>query len=386
MGISGVCLVGSTYNMKVLLCTNVFSKTVNGPAKFANILAYENNEKNLEVRILTEDCKKESGSPQNSKIYPVEFKHSHLPISQFLRMYYYHKRAKEIKKIYDFDILLYNHSVLGLFSGLFGKFATAGMVNDDNYLNSEYVSGFYGWMKFTVFRYLEKLSVKNHQFVITNSDYLTKRLISEYNAKPEKVHCLYKAVSFDLMKFNTSRLFKQPIKVLFIKADFIRGGLDILILALALLDRIRFNLTVIGPSVENFSKIGAFCRTVNNVELDFLGELTQEQVRNHLDRNDLLCIPSKKEALGVANIEALSNGIPVISTWVGGIPEVMDYGRNGYLVEPNNPEQLAQAISQCITCKAERQAKSFHAREFIKKFSKEAMFKNLKQILRNYSQ
>jgi colanic acid/amylovoran biosynthesis glycosyltransferase len=104
-------------------------------------------------------------------------------------------------------------------------------------------------------------------------------------------------------------------------------------------------------------------------------------VYEHMDTSDIFCVPSRREALGVANIEALNSGISVITTNVGGVPEVMDYGRNGWLVNPEAPHELAAAIQECIEDCVKRQALSSNGLTFIRKFSKENMIDNFIRLL-----
>ncbi|MEZ4903995.1 MAG: glycosyltransferase family 4 protein [Spirosomataceae bacterium] len=97
--------------------------------------------------------------------------------------------------------------------------------------------------------------------------------------------------------------------------------------------------------------------------------------------HDIFCVPSYTEAFGVANIEALAHGISVISTRVGGIPEVLDHGNNGWLVESGQVEALAAAIKECIENPKLRLQKAERGRSFIQKFSKDEMLRNFVEML-----
>jgi glycosyltransferase involved in cell wall biosynthesis len=64
----------------------------------------------------------------------------------------------------------------------------------------------------------------------------------------------------------------------------------------------------------------------------------------------LLALPSLGgESFGVVFIEAFASAIPVVASRVGGIPEVVDSGINGLLVDPGNPVQLAVAIVEVLS-------------------------------------
>ncbi len=80
------------------------------------------------------------------------------------------------------------------------------------------------------------------------------------------------------------------------------------------------------------------------------GFLPQEQVKQKLAQSTLFVLPSRRTASGdqdgipVALMEAMAMGVPVVSTSVSGIPELVQDGVSGILVPPDNPERLAEAI------------------------------------------
>jgi glycosyltransferase involved in cell wall biosynthesis len=64
---------------------------------------------------------------------------------------------------------------------------------------------------------------------------------------------------------------------------------------------------------------------------------------------DVFVLASLYEGLGVAVMEALALGLPVVATDVGGIPEVVEHGREGLLVPPGRPPALAAALVTLLT-------------------------------------
>jgi glycosyltransferase involved in cell wall biosynthesis len=76
----------------------------------------------------------------------------------------------------------------------------------------------------------------------------------------------------------------------------------------------------------------------------FLGELGQ--VADVLAALDLFVLPSRHEGLGVAVLEAMAAGVPVVASAVGGLPEAVDDGRTGLLVPPEDPRALGVAIAE----------------------------------------
>lgn len=76
----------------------------------------------------------------------------------------------------------------------------------------------------------------------------------------------------------------------------------------------------------------------------FLGWINENERRAALARASIYCLPSWKEGLPFSILEAMSAGLPVISTPVGSISEAVVDGVNGYLVEPGDTDGLSKAI------------------------------------------
>ncbi len=78
--------------------------------------------------------------------------------------------------------------------------------------------------------------------------------------------------------------------------------------------------------------------------VSLLGAVSEERVRTGLETSHVFVLASLAEPLGVAIMEAMAMEIPVVATDAGGVPELIDHGRDGILVPPSNPTKLADAI------------------------------------------
>lgn len=95
--------------------------------------------------------------------------------------------------------------------------------------------------------------------------------------------------------------------------------------------------------------IRAFIRE-NNMQdfVSYLGWVAGSAKESLLRWADLYILPSYNEGLPVAILEAMSHGIPVISTPVGGIPEIVHNGSNGTIVQPGNTDEITTALKYYI--------------------------------------
>ena len=76
---------------------------------------------------------------------------------------------------------------------------------------------------------------------------------------------------------------------------------------------------------------------------------TPSEIMDVLDNTTVFIFPSLwSETLGIVGIEAMARGVPVVASDVGGVREWLYDGKNGYLVEPKNPEQICEAVLKLI--------------------------------------
>jgi len=350
--------------MRILFCTNAFEVVSNGPAKFAQLLLNINDiYAQHQIRILTEDIT--TAIPGLVYHQNVGIPNFLKPLGMFIRMFRYHKTAMQIRKNdYKFDVLVYNNAIVGLRSGIsFGN--TIGFINDDNNAAVSWKNALtkMQWKKSHIFFLVEMLTSHVLKKTIANSQYLKTYLIKRYNIPENKISYLYKAI--ELEPSITKRV-NSVTHVLFVKNDYKRGGLFILIDTLKLL-KTEVELTIIGPPETAKNEIIAYANS-DKIKCNFKGIVPQAEVYEQMRLADIFCVPSLQEGLGVANIEAMAFGCSVISTNTGGIPEVLDYGRNGWLAIPNNIQSLFEAFQSYFNEPEISEQKKINAIQFIEKF------------------
>lgn len=231
-----------------------------------------------------------------------------------------------------------------------------------------------------LFYHAESFICRRTSLVISNSKYLSEILVRSYGLPDERVKLLYKAV--DLNRFPARRegpTFQEPIKVLFIKNEWGRGGLDVLLGALAKISGCSYTLTVVGirgdPAQQEIKKIAQDKGYAGG--LVFKGLVDRDKISKLYRDADIFCVPSRREALGVSFMEALSSGTPVVATNVGGIPEVLDGGKAGWMINPCAEYELAEALKDCISNPVKRREKTAHGLQYIQTFSSDCMIAQL---------
>jgi glycosyltransferase involved in cell wall biosynthesis len=123
-----------------------------------------------------------------------------------------------------------------------------------------------------------------------------------------------------------------------------RKGLGDLIRALALLERDRFELEVVGGGSDARVLRDLAAQLGVAQEVRFLGPLPRAEVAERYRAADLFTLPSSAEAFGNVFAEALASGLPIVGSNIGGIPDLVDHGSNGLLVPPGDVNALAGAI------------------------------------------
>jgi glycosyltransferase involved in cell wall biosynthesis len=232
--------------------------------------------------------------------------------------------------------------------------------------------------------FVEQFAVQKLDYTVAVSSYLKNLIIRNYKTPHRKVHLLYQAVDVDKILFKTVPSdMTMPVKILFVKNRFTLGGLPEIPEALSLLKEFNFHLDIAGPENLHLAEIEQMFKDVPNVSIRFWGPVPQDTIHQLMKSSHLLCHPARRDALPLTVIEALAHGLPVVSTTVGGIPEILDNGINGWLCEANNPYTLAEALKNCINASPKEQLnKSLRGRAFVEKtFNYPVMLENLLEIL-----
>lgn len=166
-----------------------------------------------------------------------------------------------------------------------------------------------------------------------------------------KIFVNYAGIDLSKFKFKP-RKFEKGRKIRFLMCGrlFWKKGFEYGIEAFAMAAKKHPNIEM--RIVGDGELKEALIKKVQNLGLSdriaFIGNLPPNGIPKEMYEADIFLAPSLEEGMPNVIKEALASGMPVISTYAGGIPEIIKGGINGLLVEGKNAEQLAQKISYLI--------------------------------------
>jgi len=210
----------------------------------------------------------------------------------------------------------------------------------------------------SIFRFLYKFVFKDAEVIL-----LSKLLYEDVKAfVPEsKVHIcpngisdLFRGLESDRFSKSEELLHHTP-ELLFLSNLIESKGVYDLLEACAILKRndINFHCTFIGG--EGDITLADFIERVKRLDLsdkvDYVGKKFGNEKVNAYAVADVFVFPTyyPKECFPLVLLEAMSAGLPVISTYEGGIPDIIVNGVNGYLVEQRNVQMLASQLDKVLT-------------------------------------
>lgn len=201
-----------------------------------------------------------------------------------------------------------------------------------------------------------------------------KKKLYKFVFKSEEVICLSRLVMNDIKGVHTgpihivnnglpdytqkitgiSKLKNQEVKILFLSNLLISKGILDFLDSLKILDEsnLTFSGIIIGgesdlSSRELLDEINS--RKLNDI-VKYIGPKYEIEKHEYIESSDILVFPTKMkwETFGNINLEAMMHSKPIISTDIAAIPEIIDDGVTGFIVNPNSPSEIADRLKLLI--------------------------------------
>jgi len=196
------------------------------------------------------------------------------------------------------------------------------------------------------------------RFVVTCTEYNRRHLLQILDNGHTDVYRIYHGIDLNLFSNGATRKRPQPPYQFVTVARLVpKKGLPTVYRALQRLQQagVAFEHRLIGDGDEREKILGLVRDLGLSESCQWVGTLAHEQVLAYYRRSDLFVLGCEQAANGdrdgIPNVfvESLAMGLPVVSTRLSAIPELIETGRTGLLVEPGNDEAMAKSILELLT-------------------------------------
>ena len=224
-------------------------------------------------------------------------------------------------------------------------------------------------------RIFEEKMLEQANKIIAVSDFTKRELLDYYKVPEGKIRVIHNGV--DTRKFqpaNDKRKVKQELgfnaddlAIVSVGRLYARKGLFTLIESMpAVVTRFKnakFIISGKGQSDEMHKLIAYAEKLGVKDNIVFTGYYPDKKLPKLYQAADVFAFSTFYEHHPFAVLEAMSTGLPVVTTWVGGIPETIQNGKNGLLVDPFNPKQFSDKILYLLEHPAEAEEMGVLARK-----------------------
>ena len=193
--------------------------------------------------------------------------------------------------------------------------------------------------------YMSGKCKKGANNIIINSPY-AKKYLSRFGNK--NFYELNNPVSDDF--FDIDRDSEEEGRLLFVGNVSRAKGATVLLKALSILKEkfsgIRLRIAGQIREDEFYSQLIGFIKEKGLGEaIQFLGQLNEAELKEEYEKASIFAFPSQQDVAPLALLQAMAAGKGIVATRVGGIPYIIDDGKNGFLIDPKDFNALADKIT-----------------------------------------
>jgi L-malate glycosyltransferase len=226
------------------------------------------------------------------------------------------------------------------------------------------------------FRSLTKFSIEKSDGLTAVSEYLRQETVSHFGIPPGNIRVIPNFVdparySRDAYPCHRGKLARPGEHIVTHISNFraVKRVDDVVRVFARLAATLPARLLLVGDGPER-AKVQEVAEAEGVADrVLFLGK--QNSVAELLACSDLLLLPSESESFGLVALEAMSCGVPVVATRVGGLPEVVQHGVSGYLADVGDIDSMAESGRGLLTDPALWKQFSAAARQDAERYSAE---------------
>ncbi len=214
---------------------------------------------------------------------------------------------------------------------------------------------------------ITKFSIEQSDGVTAVSQFLRDSTYSTFGIRKE-IEVVYNFVNCDLYKPGANgelREFYAPSgeKIVIHLSNFraVKRPTDVVHIFARIRKRLPAVLLMVGDGPERSSAEYTARHLGVEPYVHFLGK--RDNIEELMGSADLLLLPSENESFGLVALEAMACEVPVVVSSVGGLPEVITDGVEGYLVEPLNVEKMAERALDVLSDEGRRREMGERGRE-----------------------
>jgi len=196
------------------------------------------------------------------------------------------------------------------------------------------------------FKVIDGFTYSRYDKIVCVSKQVEKALIRWCPGTAHKTIVIKNAIPVsDRLNFKANKYYD----IIFVGRLEKQKGVDVLLKANQILKEKyhrKLRVAIVGDgSLRNYLKKLSIQYDIDE-SINFLG--VRKDVLEFMRKASIFVLPSRWEGFGLVLLEAMSVGVPVIATKVGGIPEIIEDSKDGILVEPENPTELANTILKLL--------------------------------------
>jgi glycosyltransferase involved in cell wall biosynthesis len=197
---------------------------------------------------------------------------------------------------------------------------------------------------------MQHVVTKRMDRVITVSASAAEETKNVFKVPTQKLRVIYNGIDTTIFRKLDGESKQHGRLIMVGNSQDRKKGLVYLLEALRLLQRKNdVKLTIVDRGLPDNEYAP---QLVNRYNLDgrvnFTGKVGLEELVEHYSRAEVAVVPSLYEGFGLPAAEAMACGLPVIATTAGALPEVVEDGKSGILVPPQDAHALAKAIEQLL--------------------------------------